>query len=306
MPATSTKHNNRPSVSDWQQAGGYTAFQKYAVYRRHSDTQASDGKPHLLLIHGFPTASWDWHCLWPELAEQFELSAVDMLGFGLSDKPPGMNYTIAGQADLQEFILAQRGVGHTHLLVHDYGVSVAQELLARQLEGQLEFRIDSCIFLNGGLFHGIHKPLPIQHLLASRLGPLLSPFMGKSALRRSMRRILAPDFQPDEWDIEQMWSLIERQNGKRALPRISRYMHERKRFYQRWLQALTEAQIPLRLIDGMLDPISGAALAHAYRELIPNPDVIELHDTGHYPQLENPAAVLGACMDFWRGLQVIH
>ncbi|RMH16697.1 MAG: alpha/beta fold hydrolase, partial [Gemmatimonadetes bacterium] len=39
--------------------------------------------PALVLIHGFPTASWDWHLLWPKLAERFRLLAFDLIGYGL-------------------------------------------------------------------------------------------------------------------------------------------------------------------------------------------------------------------------------
>ncbi len=289
-------------LADWQQSGHYCNYQSLKIFCRHQTETANTNNPALLLVHGFPTASWDWHRLWPHLSQQFELTAIDMLGFGLSAKPVNLNYSIALQADLHQFIVLQRGIKSTHLLVHDYGVSVAQELLARQRENQLGFHIQSCVFLNGGLFHGVHRPLPIQKLLASPIGFLLSPFLGKAAMQSSMQAIFSPQFQPDQWEIDQMWALIERANGKRVIPKVIRYMHERKLFYQRWLTALTEASVPLRLITGSLDPISGANLASAYRQLIPNPDVIELNDTGHYPQLENPTAVIKACRQFWQTL----
>lgn len=293
------KASSKISVNDWRTAGSVCQYQNLDIYCRHPQQRINSNRTSLLLIHGFPTASWDWHLLWPALQQQFELTAIDMLGFGFSAKPKKSLYSIAQQADLHEFIAQQRGIHSTHLLVHDYGVSVAQELLARQRDKKLGFQIESCLFLNGGLFHGIHKPLPIQHLLASPLGVMLIPFLGKSALQRSMQRILAPDFQPTQWDIEQMWSLIQHNQGNHVMHKISRYMHERKQFYQRWLHALTDVDIPLRLVVGSLDPISGARLAVAYKELIPNADVIELNDTGHYPQLENPSAVFDACQDFW-------
>jgi pimeloyl-ACP methyl ester carboxylesterase len=47
---------------------------------------AGQGEP-LLLIHGFPTASWDWHYLWQPLAQRNLVIACDMLGFGDSAKP---------------------------------------------------------------------------------------------------------------------------------------------------------------------------------------------------------------------------
>src|SRR3989338_8376229 len=55
----------------------------------------------LLLIHGFPTASWDWHYLWAPLAARYRLIACDMLGFGDSAKPRGHDYSLLEQADLR-------------------------------------------------------------------------------------------------------------------------------------------------------------------------------------------------------------
>lgn len=52
-----------------------------------------------------------------------------------------------------------------HVLAHDYGDSVAQELLARHYEGR--FHMASCVFLNGGLFPETHRPALVQKLLLS-------------------------------------------------------------------------------------------------------------------------------------------
>ena len=48
----------------------------------------------LALIHGFPTASWDWHRIWPTLIEHFDVLAADMIGFGFSAKPAGYEYSL--------------------------------------------------------------------------------------------------------------------------------------------------------------------------------------------------------------------
>ena len=62
---------------------------------------AGQGEP-LLLIHGFPTASWDWHYLWQPLAQRYRVIACDMLGFGDSAKPVDHEYSLLEQADLQQ------------------------------------------------------------------------------------------------------------------------------------------------------------------------------------------------------------
>ncbi|MGH8481349.1 MAG: alpha/beta fold hydrolase, partial [Nevskiaceae bacterium] len=64
----------------------------------------------LLLIHGFPTSSWDWHRVWDALGAKFpRVIAADLMGFGFSSKPADYDYSILDQADLLEGLLAHLG-----------------------------------------------------------------------------------------------------------------------------------------------------------------------------------------------------
>jgi pimeloyl-ACP methyl ester carboxylesterase len=84
------------------------------------------------------------------------------------------------------------------------------------------------------------------------------------------------------------------------MPKLIRYMVERRQFRERWVGALQNSNIPLRLIDGLDDPVSGAHMVARYRELIADADVVELEGIGHYPQLEAPEQVLRAFLS-WAG-----
>jgi pimeloyl-ACP methyl ester carboxylesterase len=61
--------------------------------------------------------------------------------------------------------------------------------------------------------------------------------------------------------------------------------------------------VPLRVIDGAVDPISGAHMVARYRELIPQPDTVLLEGIGHYPQTEAPCQVLQHYQAFRAALQ---
>ena len=75
-------------------------------------------------------------------------------------------------------------------------------------------------------------------------------------------------------------------------------MAERRVHRARWVGALQDSAVPIRLINGLDDPISGAHMVARYRELVPHRDVIELAGVGHYPQLEAPAQVVSAALPF--------
>ncbi len=261
---------------------------------------AGRGEP-LLLIHGFPTASWDWHYLWQPLAQHYQVIACDMLGFGDSAKPREHAYSLLEQADLQQALLAQLGVTRpVHVLAHDYGDSVAQELLARHYERR--FDMASCVFLNGGLFPETHRALLMQKLLLSPLGWIVGRAFSRDALVKSFRRIFGPATQPSESALDDFWSLVASNQGPRVLHHLIGYIPERVEQRERWVAAMRQGEVPLRLINGEFDPVSGAHMVRRYCELIADADVVRLPAIGHYPQTEAPVLVLKHYLAFRRCL----
>jgi len=251
---------------------------------------AGQGEP-LLLIHGFPTASWDWHYLWQPLTQHYRVIACDMLGFGDSSKPRGHDYSLLEQADLQQALLEHLQVEQpVHVLAHDYGDSVAQELLTRHCEGK--FTMASCVFLNGGLFPETHRKVLVQKLLLSPLGWLVGRMFSREGLVKSFAQIFGPDTRPSESELDDFWSLIESNQGTKVIHRLINYIPERIVQRDRWVAAMQRGEVPMRVIDGAVDPISGAHMVERYCELIPNSDVVLLQGIGHYPQTEAPSLVL--------------
>jgi pimeloyl-ACP methyl ester carboxylesterase len=124
-------------VRAWQGRGQSEEFRGYGI---HTFRQKGEG-PLLLLLHGFPSSSYDWRLLLEQELPPNRL-AFDFLGFGLSDKPRDHDYSLFWQADLTEELVRRHGDGRPVLIVaHDMGTSVANELMARDLEGKLEMEI---------------------------------------------------------------------------------------------------------------------------------------------------------------------
>src|SRR5262245_13548553 len=97
---------SRVPLADWAAAGRTIGYRGHPIFVRDARVRAAEA---LLLIHGFPTASWDWEAMWPVLAERFHVLTLDMIGFGLSAKPPDYAYSLMDQADLLEFFLTGQG-----------------------------------------------------------------------------------------------------------------------------------------------------------------------------------------------------
>lgn len=292
------------SLDAWREAGSTFPFRGHRIFYA-SGGQGRAGEA-LLLIHGFPTASWDWHLVWPALVERFRVVAPDMLGFGFSARPRGHAYRIAEQADLHEDLCALLAVERVHVLAHDYGDTVTQELLARTLEGSTRLAIRSVCFLNGGLFPESHRARPVQKLLAGPLGPVLSRLMNERSFSRSFPRIFGPRTQPSREMLHDLWRLVNHEGGARVAHDLLHYLEERRAHRSRWVGALQNATrragIPLRFVNGPEDPVSGAHMLTRYRALVPDADWVSLQGIGHYPQLEDPRGVVRA----WEGFLQRH
>ena len=283
-------------LAHWERGGNHFKYRNHDIFWHEGGDSAA--RETLLLIHGFPTASWDWAAVWPMLAQRFRLIAPDMIGFGFSAKPRDYDYSIADQASLCEALLSHAGVARYHILAHDYGDTVAQELLARGRDGGLRPRLASVCFLNGGLFPETHRPRLIQRLLSSPLGSWVAQMTTREKIAANLLAIAGPGYPPGADEIDGAWALITHNDGLAVFPKLIGYMRERRRHRARWVGALVNASVPLRLIDGAADPVSGAHMAKRYCELAPDSDCILLAGIGHYPQIEAPRLVADALLNF--------
>jgi pimeloyl-ACP methyl ester carboxylesterase len=145
-------------VREWRDRG---AGEDVNGRRIHVFTRRGNG-PLLLLLHGFPSSSFDWRLILEELPGRAVL-AFDCLGFGLSEKPRDHTYTLAQQADIAEVLLARhaaeltdsdRGRAPVFFVAHDMGTSVATELMARDLEGSFGGAAGGYDLVGGVLFNG--------------------------------------------------------------------------------------------------------------------------------------------------------
>lgn len=287
-----------PALRAWREAGEFITVRGQRIFCR----RAGAG-PRLLLIHGFPTSSIDWAPMWPMLSSRFEVLAFDLLGLGFSAKPRGHRYRVQEQADLVEAVAHHHGWRDACVLAHDYGDTVAQELLARsdRNPAQAALRILRLCLLNGGLFPETHRARPIQRLLASPLGPALVGLMSRRGFARSLEALFSPTRQPGETAIDAYWALLQHDDGIRAVPSLLGYMAERQRERARWVGVLQTTGTPLRLVCGAVDPVSGLHMAERYRELVPRADIVLLDDVGHFPQVEDPERVFAAVAAFLAG-----
>jgi pimeloyl-ACP methyl ester carboxylesterase len=280
-------------LSSWTQDRNYFDFegQKIAYWT------AGTGKP-LLLIHGYPTAAWDWSFMWTELAKTRRVIACDMLGFGYSDKPKS-GYSIHRQADIQAALLKHCDVTTFDALVHDYGVSVGQELLARRNEQSGFEGLEKLCFLNGGLFPEQHRPRGLQKLGISPFGWLMGYVVNRPRFGKAFSQIFGENSKPSVDELDTFWHLMTQNSGKHRMHTLLHYIKDRQRHGDRWVDALAKSKVPLQIINGGQDPVSGKHLYEAVVKRMPHIQATLFEDVGHYPQTEAPERVFDEAMKFF-------
>ena len=284
---------NSLTLTEWKQRGGFFSTAHGRLFFRI----AGEGET-LLLVHGFPTSSWDWHQVYEPLSERFNVIAVDMLGYGFSDKPKDIQYTTVLQAQLLQQVLRDNEIKEAHIMTFSYGVSVAQEMLRQQQVGESDLVIKSLCFMNGGLFPSSNHPNLSQRLLLGKFGWLFKYLLNKRSLRKNLTAVFSESSPPSEQLINDYWELVNHNNGRSLLPNLIQYLHERSAYMNDWEKALLNANCPIQLIFGDSDEISGVEVVKEFNSKIDSDHVHILNGVGHYPQLEMPEKVLNLYIEF--------
>jgi pimeloyl-ACP methyl ester carboxylesterase len=246
-----------------------------------------DGKP-VTLFHGFPASSFDWANVVPVLTGAgYRVSTLDFLGYGSSDKPHPYDYSLMEQASLVQAVWGDLGIERTALVAHDYGVSVAQELLSRD-PGQIE----SMVWLNGGMFPDLHRPADFQRHLTELSADDAEEYITETVYRKALLGVFGRPVSDRR--IGEMWVDFSRSRGTRVAPALLGYMAERRENAARWTHAVESYSSPQTFIWGPADPISGSHVLPRIRDKVPSASINVLDDpppVGHFPEVEAPELV---------------
>ncbi|QNJ90805.1 alpha/beta hydrolase [Mycolicibacterium fluoranthenivorans] len=281
-----------PTVAQWREGGRLLDTPAGRIFVR----SAPGTGPTVLLLHGFPSSSFDYREVVGHLGGRAWVT-LDFLGFGLSDKPHPHRYSLFEQADLVERVVAATTTGPVVLIAHDMGTSVATELLARDLEGALPFDLRRAVLTNGSVILERASLRPAQKLLRGPLGPLVSRLTNRSGFTRGFARLFsaAHPLSPDE--ARAQWELLSYNDGHRIAHLLCAYLDERVRYARRWHGAVADWPKPLSFLWGLQDPVATVNVLDGLRELRPAARVTELSGVGHYPQVEVPELFARGALD---------
>jgi pimeloyl-ACP methyl ester carboxylesterase len=290
-----------PAVQEWEARGHRITVDGQQVFVIDEPPTAAESGDPVLVLHGFPTSSYDWKAVVDPLrAAGRRVVLFDYLGFGLSDKPD-VRYSVRGYADTTEAVAAATGLERVVLATHDLGNSVGGEILRRSLDGDLGFEVTNRIITNGSIYMDLVQLTAGQEMLLAAkdaridLAALgIDPAQGfKGGVAGTFAR---PDAVPDD-ELEAHWELAAYQDGHQLLPRTIRYIEDRRKEERRYTEAIEVHPSPLHIVWGKLDPVARYPMAERLAGLRPDATFVTLEHAAHYPMLEDPPAFTAAVLD---------
>jgi pimeloyl-ACP methyl ester carboxylesterase len=277
------------AVEEWAGLGEHRRLAGRRIFTIDAPARETERDEPLLVLHGFPSSSFDFHLVLDDLRRTRRVLLLDMLGYGLSAKPD-IRYTIAEQADIVSAFTHALGVDRLALLTHDMGDTVGGELLARQAEGTWPVEVTRRVLTNGSIYIEMAQLSPGQQLLLA-LPDARMP--AESALDAStVKAGLAATFSPvsavDDDELEAQWEMIAEHDGHRMLARLIRYIEERRAHERRYTGAIETHPSRLGIVWGIDDPIAVVAMTDRLLRARPDAGLQRLAGVGHYPMIEAP------------------
>lgn len=281
------------TANDWKSKGEFITVndRKLFIIDTSSFFSSEDQVPSktMVVLHGYPTSSYDYYKVLPELSKHYRVIIHDHLGFGFSDKPLDYSYSLLDQADLALQLWQQLGVKKVHLLAHDYGTSVATEIIARNNNHELTIEIEKLTLCNGSMHIELSQLRTIQKLLKNKwLGKYVAKLTTYAIFSKNLRNVYFDKTKVSNNELKDMWMQLDYNEGRKVIHKLSQYINERYTYWDRWIGALKETNLQTNIVWAKNDPVAVPAIARLIATEISNNKLFWIENTGHFPMLENP------------------
>jgi len=281
------------TANEWKSKGEFITVndRKLFVIDTSSFFSTEDKVPTktMVVLHGYPTSSYDYYKVLPELSKHYRVIIHDHLGFGFSDKPLDYSYSLLDQADLALQLWQLLGVKKVHLLAHDYGTSVATEIIARNNNHELTIEIEKLTLCNGSMHIELSQLRTIQKLLKNKwLGKYVAKLTTYAIFSKNLRNVYFDKTKVSNNELKDMWMQLEYNEGRKVIHKLSQYINERYTYWNRWIGALKETNLQTNIVWAKNDPVAVPAIARLIATEISNNKLFWIENTGHFPMLENP------------------
>lgn len=275
-------------------AVSYKTVRTPAGLLRLAVTESGRGKP-ILLLHGFATSSYTWQGVMPDLARKHRVIAVDLRGFGASDKPLDDKYSVFDQADVIQAFIEQENLKDLTIVGHSFGGGVTLALALRS-KGTLRSRIRNIVLVDSVAYK---QPLPIFFRM------LQVPGLAEVGMA-----LVPPEVQSEQglklayYDHEK---ITERSITEYASPlRSSAAKHALVKTVEQIMPpnideialSYSTIRVPTLVVWCDEDKVVPSVFGQRLKADIPTAELVMFSKCGHMPQEEKPAETARAIESF--------
>lgn len=299
--AVAIKMLTRAKTVAWEDVSGLIPHAENSHFvsvdgaRIHFQEFGDTSKPTIILIHGYTASLYVWKTTAPLLADAgFHVVAVDLLGFGYSDKPSWFDYSIASQARMVSRFMNRLGIGRATVVGSSYGGAVAATLALDYAE-----RVEKLVLVDTVCNDNL-KNHPILKLASiPGIGEALTPFLigSRRFQRHRMRGTLARanhDLITNE-RVESILRPLTAADAHHSLLATSRA----------WSACRIEQDAhmiiqPTLIVWGEDDKVIPVEDGHTLHDSILHSRLVVLKDCGHVPQEEKSELFIELVTEFCR------
>jgi pimeloyl-ACP methyl ester carboxylesterase len=287
--AVAWKMLSRAATVDWEKVSDKVIHSEHSHFVEidgatvHFQEFGDAANPTLLLIHGFTASAYVWKTVAPVLADEgFHVVAVDLIGFGYSDKPSWFDYKITSQARMISRFMNRLGIGRATVVGSSYGGAVALKLALDYAERVEKLVLVDAVINDEATNHPIMRLAKIPGL-----GEVITPFLidSKAFMKMRMQGTLAPaNHQLITKDrIESIIRPLKAKDGHNAVLRAGRNWDANR--IERDAHLVNQ---PTLIIWGEEDGVIPIHCGESLYSSILNSRFVVLKNCGHVPQEEKP------------------
>ena len=250
--------------------------------------QAGAGEP-VILLHGFGASTYAWRKVMPGLAGSFRVIAIDLNGFGYTQRPRTFeSYTREGQADLVLRVMDKLGIEKAHLAGHSYGGGITIWLASRHPE-----RLRSIVLVDSSAPTYANdrrsRLAGLRPVASLALRALLRPGSVRRSLIHSVYddSLVTPEMVREYYDRLRVEGVVDAYVGLTGPLRTPpEPVH------------LETIQVPALVVWGSDDKVNSVNAGRPAAGQVPHGEYVVLERTGHIPMEERPEELLQLMLPF--------
>ena len=296
--AVAVKLLTRPRDAEWPDSINFIYYPEHSWFttvngvRIHYQEAGVENAPAMILIHGFISSTMVWNEVFLPLAKAgFRVIALDLPGYGYSEKPRDAAYTIEAQARAVIGLMDCLKVDKAIITGASYGGAIAATVALDYPE-----RVEKLILIGAVTNDDAKKYALLRIARTPVVGDVLTPlFLGSRwAMRKRMERVYRRLGRPfDERKLAARHHVLAVANAHRAVIRSAREWNAK-----RIQQDASLIRQPTLIVWGDHDQEIPMANGYRLRDEIPNARMVIFKSCGHLPPQEYPQQFVEAVSEF--------